>query len=346
MDPQLTKLSTWCLQLMFQETEFIYIVLANLVSLSHQVPPNANAHLPFHKGWLQALHSIQGLMQQNLKSLCIQGHVEYLLCQIRGYNGFNDHPCEWLWKCSALSGMQVFHIWTYSVWTPFCCKLSTLILGRDTKKQIKCATRTAPAPRWSGQNGAAYSWWTCCCWYTLHTAQVEEELSTYVAGATVSKLMGQNASSDCVNLLTNETAPSHVFINYKNFKDCSLVNTSMPFQDLTCSIENFFGSTTADVLMPNTLRATFFRHSWNHVISVYLISSVLLMLNILSLNFIPCLVIFTDLWWYSTLPSCEAMQPEDPEIAKMELNSTNARSKFFTLDLYGKCLLCYTQMVL
>ncbi|KAL8614765.1 hypothetical protein ACOMHN_017746 [Nucella lapillus] len=60
------------------------------------------SNIPSHKGWLLVLLAMKGLSQKLIMEeevlthlclrMCNQDHVENLHSQIRGYNGFNDHP--------------------------------------------------------------------------------------------------------------------------------------------------------------------------------------------------------------------------------------------------------------
>ncbi|GFR73105.1 THAP domain-containing protein 9 [Elysia marginata] len=236
--------------------------------------------LPFHKGWTLCLAAMKGLAEKlliqdrSMPFLCLrklnQDHVENLHSQIRGRNGFNDHPmlsayvsaikclacqvntselleasastganCELLCEDGEDYGTPAEELTFHSV--SFAENLNTsddiveVQSSEDISEETECLTDVPP----------------------LNVVQVET--CAYVAGVVLRSLSKRVKSigicEKCIALGNTGAPSSSSFSRNKEYKPGSLISVSQPFVDLSCSFEKHFISVVAEGLQAKQPRA-------------------------------------------------------------------------------------------
>lgn len=189
-----------------------------------------------------------------------QDHVENLHSQIRGFNGFNDHPNVPDYV-NALRGLA--------------CKFSTSELieschpaganceSLDWEEEEECGKENEPpasAAAIQEQTVDPIDFDTECEWEDLEPIHVscipdvlspiEEETVVYIAGACMRKLICVKGQCEaCIGVCVNDTDPCALFSTFKNFKEGALLNVSMPLRNLAKGFESFFKGAIEQALL-------------------------------------------------------------------------------------------------
>lgn len=242
---------------------------------------NVRNNLPFHRGWILCLASMKKLAEKllvqdnSMSFLCLrklnQDHVENLHCQIRGRNGFNDHPMLPAYvsaiKCLAcqISTTELLESATSS-------GANCEILFEDdevdstedgvTSHNIPCAASfdtgkgTALASTSSDDSEELY------CVSNLHLQPlnvVQVETCAYIAGAVLrslsKRLKAHGICEKCIILGSTGTPSTSSFTRNKEYKEGALIAVSKSFVDLSCSFEKYFISLVGEGLCTKHPRA-------------------------------------------------------------------------------------------
>lgn len=232
-----------------------------------------NTSLPFHKGWRLCLAAMREMFchfvvtERTLSFMCLrkinQDHVENLHCQIRGYNGFNDHPpardyvnalrglaC----KSSTSELLDTVHpdgancegsSWEETASLVDCTSPD----GCDSQLDVDSASSTQPAIRpilpvdcTSVSQHAAnlHRPPTDSGSLELPLDTIELEISSYISGAVVHSLMRKTSScNSCLEMCLGSTDDKSVFVQLKEFKSGCLVTVSSALHNVASDFEAF-----------------------------------------------------------------------------------------------------------
>ena len=181
---------------------------------------------------------------------CNQDHVENMHCQIRGYNGYNDHPSVDAYvnaiRCLACS-ISTSELLDSDISKGANCLVDGELDSLPYEAQsCTCDTQLKiPAPSTQSSPEVETAEWEQSIISAL--PPIETEVSNYIAGSVISKLMKKVKCQACVSLMKTTAASSYLKI-LKEYSPGSLVNASVPFVNLAVRFEAHFQLQTAEKL--------------------------------------------------------------------------------------------------
>ncbi|KAL8611174.1 hypothetical protein ACOMHN_064464 [Nucella lapillus] len=230
------------------------------------------SNIPSNKGWLLVLSAMKGLSQklimeeEVLTHLCLrkcnQDHVENLHSQIRGYNGFNDHPTLPAYvnalRCLSCSS-QTSELFDKTISAGANCQPDGEHghhpIVNPCTADVECDAENADhadpieTNSFSCENNLFSSSFTDS---EMELPPVESDIVQYIAGAVVRKFKQKNNCPLCVEKFTisaNEAAgetPSLVsLVSLKEFKLGCLVLVSEPLLQVFRCFELHFRVATS-----------------------------------------------------------------------------------------------------